>query len=632
MPLFYLSLLLILSSVLQAENLSSLLKNYKTDSDLSKFTKHDSAGLLEVYTRQDLEKMQAHNLHDILQTIPGVYLLRGSNNLTLLTTPSTSRMPLTYARLYVNDHDMSSSSFGSAFMIWGNMPIEYIDHIEIYKATSSLEFGNENAAFIIRLYTKNAKRDSGSKVRLLVDDKGSYDTNIYTASELENDISYFAYANMADTKRKKYHNTYNTQIYTYDSDSNIYNLYGSLQYKKSHLEVGANKKEDNSFIGMGIHKTPDSGELNAHHYYIHFTQEFKNELKLQLSYDNLSYTRNYEDPNSIRIANAPLINSYNISFNDDIYSFTLEKHLHYKQNKLMLGAFYKYKGFDGEGNYHDTNYGYAHQNHFSNALNLYSVYTEDDYDISNTLRIIASLKGDFFRYSKDVKTQNELVARAGIIKQADHLQLKAFYTRGYVPLAFYQIYNPENIPYRANPQLDAPKTNIYTFTMKYKNTGYETSFEVAHMRSSDNLVYDYTTTNGWKNSSQTATKTLYQLNYSYFFNLQNKITLNLTYGDNSRNTDASSPFACLIRSYNTYKKLDFYNEFYYKNSYSYSSYNINASLDWTAAVKYHYSKDISFGLRGENILDQGYKQIYSGVSQKIPVRDQKIWLNMEYLF
>ncbi|QOP44815.1 TonB-dependent receptor plug domain-containing protein [Sulfurimonas paralvinellae] len=631
MPFLYF-LLFILSSILQAEDLSSLLKNYKTDSDLSKFTKHDSAGIVEVYTRQDLEKMQVHNLQDILQTIPGIHLLRATNNLTLLAPSSTSKMPLTYTRLYINDHEMSSSSFGSALLIWGNMPVEYIDHIEVYKATSSLEFGNENAAFIIRLYTKNAKRDSGSKVRLMADNKGSYDTNFYTASEIDNDISYFAYANVADTKRKKYYNIYNGQRYTYDSDTNNYNLYGSLEYKKSHLEVGANQKEDNDFLGRGIHRTPDGGELDAYHYYIHFTQEFENELKLQLSYDRLSYTRNYEDPNGIHIANAPLINSYTLRFNDDIFNICVEKHLDYKHNKVMLGAFYKYKEFAAKGDFHDTTYSYAHKNNFSNGLNLYSIYGEDDYDISNTLRVLASLKGDFFRYNKDIKTQNEFVARAGIIKKLEDLQLKAFYTRGYVPLGFYQIYNPENLPYRANPQIDTPKTDIYTLSMKYKKQNYETSFEVAQMETSNNLVYDYTTTNGWKNVSQTARQTLYQLNYTYFFNLQNKLLINLTYGENNTDIKQSSPFGCLIRSYNAYKKFDFYNEFNYKNGYSYSSYSVDASLDWTAAVKYHHTKDLSFGLRGENILDQGYEQVYSGVSQKFPVRDQKVWLNMEYLF
>jgi iron complex outermembrane receptor protein len=53
---------------------------------------------------------------------------------------------------------MSSSSFGSAFMVWGEMPIEYIDHIEVYKGSSSVEFGNEVASTIIKLYTKKAQR------------------------------------------------------------------------------------------------------------------------------------------------------------------------------------------------------------------------------------------------------------------------------------------------------------------------------------------------------------------------------------------------------------------------------------------------------------------------------------------
>jgi iron complex outermembrane receptor protein len=83
--------------------------------------------------------MQVKTLQDILKIIPGFTLSKTSNNLTSISKPTLPNIDLTALRLYINDHDMSSSSFGSAFMVWGEMPIEYIDHIEVFKVVKQLQ-------------------------------------------------------------------------------------------------------------------------------------------------------------------------------------------------------------------------------------------------------------------------------------------------------------------------------------------------------------------------------------------------------------------------------------------------------------------------------------------------------------
>ncbi len=184
--------LLFFSFAMEAkESLSDLLALYKEKNDLSKITKKEAAGLLNIFTRDDLEKMQARTLMDVLKTLPDIYVGRNYMNLTTLTRPTMQHMPSTAVRLYINDHDMTSASAGSAFLVWGHMSIEYIDHIEVYKATSSIEFGNENALLIVKLYTKSASRENGGKVRLTADNLGSFETDVYYAQQVDDDLSYF---------------------------------------------------------------------------------------------------------------------------------------------------------------------------------------------------------------------------------------------------------------------------------------------------------------------------------------------------------------------------------------------------------------------------------------------------------
>ena len=110
-------------TVFAEENFTSLLNAYKVESDLSHITKRESAGIVDVYTRSDLERMQVKTLQDVLKTIPSIHYTRTQNNLVSILEPTAAHSSLSAVRLYINDHDMSSSSFGSAFLIWGELPI-----------------------------------------------------------------------------------------------------------------------------------------------------------------------------------------------------------------------------------------------------------------------------------------------------------------------------------------------------------------------------------------------------------------------------------------------------------------------------------------------------------------------------
>ena len=69
MKLFF---LLLLSTFLFAKeaDLSQLLQNYASSEALYHKTKIESAGHVIVYSRRDLERMQAYRLSDVLKTIP----------------------------------------------------------------------------------------------------------------------------------------------------------------------------------------------------------------------------------------------------------------------------------------------------------------------------------------------------------------------------------------------------------------------------------------------------------------------------------------------------------------------------------------------------------------------------------
>jgi iron complex outermembrane receptor protein len=631
MRLFLLFFLLLLESLYAKEDLSSLLASYKQESELSKITKKEEAGVIDIYTRHDLEAMQAKTLQDVLRILPGFYLTRTTNNLTSLQKPTLSSVQLTSIRLYINDHDMSSSSFGSAFLVWGELPIEYIDHIEVYKGASSIEFGNETGSIIMKLYTKTPKREEGGKIRLYGDDYGSTNIDTYIASDI-NDFSYFAYANINNINRTKYTQTYQNQNYSLDSDHSGHNFYANLQYQKWILELGAYSKKSDDFLGIGINRTPTGGGLDTYHRYMHLTKKFSNDIKLQFSYDNASYDRIYIDPNGIGIANGPIVNYYHLKFDDEIFSATLEKKIEYNAHSLLFGTFYKKKKFSENGDFSQDSGDYLYINSFDNALDFYSLYSEYTYDYNSNTRLIASLKEDIFRYNKDIPSRSEFTTKLGVIKHIDNFQIKTFLTSSYIPTAFYQLYNPDNTPYKTNPNLDNMHLIIGTLSLKYKKNRHRFKFVIAKNQIKDIIVYNKALPYGYTNSSKTANYLRLEAKYSYIFDINNKFLFDIFKGENNNDIEVSPKYGSIIQLFTKYKKFEIYNELTYKSAYDYYGLSMDASYNYTASVKYHYTKDLSLGVRGENIFDSGYKQAYYGVDYAIPVTDQKIWFNLEYLF
>jgi iron complex outermembrane receptor protein len=157
-------------------------------------------------------------------------------------------------------------------------------------------------------------------------------------------------------------------------------------------------------------------------------------------------------------------------------------------------------------------------------------------------------------------------------------------------------------------------------------------FIIAYTTTYDLVVYNPLSPYGYINSTKPIDYLRYEFKYNYNFDINNKIMFDIFTGDNDKGVQKSPKYGAFIRLFNKYKKFDIYNELYYKSSYSAYGIYMDASFDYTLSIKYHYNKDLSVGLRGENLLNDGFEQAYDGLSYPVSVRDQKIWLNMEYLF
>ena len=604
----------------QEENMNQLLSTYKVEASLGKITKSEAAGFVDVYSREDLEMMQAHTLMDILKQFSIPNISRTSNGLAYFTKPSNMSMPNSAIRLYINDHDMAASTYGSDAVMWADMSLEYIDHIVVYKTSSSVEFGNEPGTVIIKLYTKDAALEQGGKLRTMVDNKGSISLSTYYGETLKNDFSYFVYANGDDIKREKYYN----KGHELNSDTKSENFYSNFSYKNWLVEFSHLKKKTNSFLGLGVEHTPSDGGLDANHDYIHVTKEFQDNYKLQLSYDQLDFDGSYVDNNGINVSSLGLIKNYYTHYKDKVFSAILEKTIQTQNNKLLLGGFYKLKTSDVDGLYDGIS------NSYNNSLNLYSLYAEDSYSINRSTMLVSSLKFDFYRYDKSVQAKNEFIARVGLIKNIDHFQMKVFYTKTYYPIPMAYLYSDNtNIPYKTNEDLDYTEPTLLSLGIRYKNEKHEAYIRYANINVKNKI--SYSPTEGFINIGDKKYNQ-YEFKYIYKFDYFNKISFDIATGDNGESSEFSSKYIGHIIAYNRYGKFDFYNELDYKNGYVLYGVAVGDTYNFTSSIKYHITNDLSGGIKAENIFDNSAEQVYKNMNEPIPVFDRKIWINMEYLF
>ena len=602
-----------------SESMDDLLRAFKSESELSKITKSESAGFLDIYTREELEKMQVRTLMDVLKlfTIPNI--TRTSNNISQFTKPTFPVMPPFAIRLYVNDHDMTSTSFGSALMLWSDMPVEYIDHIEVYKSASSVEFGNEPGSVIIKLYTKKPEREEGGKARLTADQRGSAEADLYYAHTTRDGLSYFFFANADNVNRKTYKNL-NHEL---DSDNHAQSFYANIFKEGWRLEGGSYRKVKDTFLGLGRAYTPNDGEIENRHNYFQLEKKYDNGLNIRAGYDHLDSYEKESDNSGIAAGAAGYVTDYALQLHDKIASLIAEKSFTHTNGKLLVGGFYKFKGLEAEGAFD------SQSTSFSNALHLYSLYMEESYSFNPTTTFIGSFKGDYYRYEKRIEAKKEHILRAGLIKNYGPVQIKAFYTKTYYAVPFLYLYGPDNIPYKVNPELKFPEPTLTSLGVRYKKGRHTVDARMSLITVKNKVLHKrdgtlYNNPKGWYHQ--------YELKYSYNFDARNSLKMDLYMGENASGLTMSPKYGGHIQLFNSFGKIDLYNQIGYRSNCDFYGVDIDPTYDYTASVKYHATKDLSIGFRGENIFGTGYRQSYARLPYSMPIFDRKFWLNLEYLF
>ncbi len=609
----------LLSSVFADESISALLEKYEKVGRLEYKTVQEGEGHVILFSKEDLERMQAYTLKDVLKTIKFYHVYSDRFGRYLFNYSLLFSENVTTVRLFINDHEVSSVSTRTPFSIWDNLPLDNIDHIEIYLGESAIKFGNEYASVLIKLYTKDPTKENVVYTRISKDIKSGYGFSVYDAREIKSDLSYMFMFNISKFDREP--------INDLSRDSQINYGYLQLSYKDIHLESAYMRKQSDAFLGSAIDNRPDYGELDGTHKYLSITTHLLEDksLKLTLSFDDITFD-SYEKNEEGLLSCVP--NPYMIFKNADVkmkeYSSNLflQKEYSFENNRFFISGIYKNRGyrFIKKGQLVDSTpvntQGKATEEYFSLLM-------QGEAKINDNIFFVTGLRYDNYQRPSTYNDIQGFMIKAELVhKLPKNIYYKIFGGSFFVPTSFLEI--------SSNPDLNVQNNKLITLELEKKYEKSDIILAVGYT-SIKNAIYFNTLTFKFENLSEELNFMFYSLYAKLKISDTGKILFDIFKIDPNKNIlPFSSKEGAGLHVFEKIGKVDTYIGIIYRGGYLFGGIDIDDGIDLTAALKYRLNDKVTIGIRGENLLNKALEIPYIGLSRvdTYPSMDRKIYITL----
>ena len=638
-------LTLFTSGALYAENVDSVLQEYSQKNALSQKTIDENKGHLVLYSRDTLEKMHAKTLKDVFKTTPVIY--HHENRYALpdpLTSGAFEPYRSNFIRLYVDDVEVTQGWMGSGLMLYGDVNIDFVDHIEFYFMAPSFETTVEPAYLTVFLYSKDPKRDPGGKLDISGGSRG-YNSQSISYGEQREEFSYMVNLSHTNDKREKVDNGTATPL---SRDFERTQLFAYIKNEEQVFHLQVMKKNTDSLAGMSWDATPLESEMNYLNIHMDYGIDLGDYWRAQVAYDWLKTDMIQADDFPLSWADALGANTFDGEYKNSTYTAELTYKQTIGDNRISAGVKGRYKVLDSF-----TNYGQDALISPFTAEKIASVFFQDQYALSDVQLLTLGISYNFISRNgytlnsiqqstlSSVYTQN--IAQSGKIDDDSLLQLRLgyLYTKdhwNYKTYLYRTQFALEPLVRYLDPltyQNVVPQTTLgITQEVSYTNKKQRIRLLVNIMQDEDSLLQNRI--NGLGGNTKYFTSIL---NYDYDFDMNNKVNVQLYYAhykdifDLDKLEDISGYFSLM----NSYEDFDFYNGLvWHKNSLDWVNY-----FDLTSSVSWNINEDITMTLKGENLLNKAKETSLFRIDpatgnmlsplQVSPI-DQRVILELEYLF
>ena len=607
--------------MVNAENIDNILREYNQKNALSQKTIDENKGHLVLFTREKLEDMRAKTLKDVFSTTPMIYY---HENRYALPDPLTSGAFEPYRsnfiRLYVDGVEITQGWMGSGLMLYGDINIDFVDHIEFYYMTPSFETSVEPAYLTVFLYSKDPKRDPGGKLNLTAGSRG-YNSQSISFGEQKKDLSYMVNFSHTDAKRETIDNGTSTPLSRNFERTQLFS-YIKTEDQVFHLQML--KKNTDSLAGMTWDATPLESKIDYLNLHMDYGIDLSEHWKAQFSYDWLKTDMKHADEYPLIWIDALGSNTFYAQYKNSTYTGELTYKENIGNHRITAGIKSRYKKLDSFKNNGQD----ALVNPFT-AESITAGFFQDQYALSSQELITFGISANHITRNGGIEHDSLLQLRLGYIYTTEHWTYKGYLYRSEFALEPLVRYS-----YFGKYESTKPQTTVGVTQELAYNSGKQNLRLFLHTMQDENSLFE-------DKSSGLGKETRYFtsiLNYDYHFDVDNKMNLQFYYAyyKDIFNLEKLEDISGYFSFANKYENFDFYNGIvWHKNNLNWKNY-----FDLTSSVSLNINADLSLTLKGYNLLNKAKKTsqyiinpINSEVgSLQISPMDQRIMIELEYLF
>lgn len=529
-------------------------------------------------------------------------------------------MPTT--RLYIDNHEVSSTYFGSAFYIYGDMKLGFMDHIEIYQGGNGLDFGIESSLRTIRVYTKTPHRENNTQAKILADNRGSLSESLYSGKEID-DVEYGVYVSGNNNNREDFSYKGNSL----SKSAKKTHVLMTLKTKGFSLLTSRYDSLQDGFAGLGTQKAPKgTNEIDKYHQFIYASYDISDNL---IAYASIDDSISKMEFNELKGYNGGLSSSLDVRWKENVFKAGLKGNKAIASNNLKYGFEYAEKVLKPEvSEYGNLN---TLDVRGPTRININSFYIEDSLRITEASTLTATSKFDYFSNNYKNEAKIEPVFRLAYTYNFDEdYKMKISYNHTYMAPSLYYTttYSGKT---QINPELLPSRYDGFSTEFTKTSDKSQVKLGAIHLEVKDGIYFNPIQVR-YDNSNKNMISTNLYAEYKYSFDLFNSLHLNVYRSVNSENIEYSSAKGATLRVLNTYNKFNFFNELTYHSGYtSVENIKIDAGYDYSLGASYKVNKKLSFDIKGENIFDKAIQTPVVGIGS-VGSMDRVFIIGMEYLF
>jgi vitamin B12 transporter len=612
-------IVVVLSTLLCGSSVEALLQEYDHKNDLSQKTIDENKGHLFLFTRERLEKMHAKTLKDVFKTTPVIYY---HENRYALPDPLSSGTFEAYRsnfiRLYIDGVEITQGWLGSGLVLYGDLNIDFVDHIEFYYAPPSFEVSVEPAYMTIFLYSKDPKRDSGGNLDLIQGSRG-YNSQSISYADVTDNYTYMLNLSHTDAKREKIPNGTNRPL---SRDFKRTQLFASVIGEKQFAHLQIMDKRTDALAGLSLDATPLVSKADFLNLHVDYGLAWSENWKAQFSYDRLMTDLMQQDDLPFLSVGSTPVNRIFLNATNSTYSGELSYKNIWGKNHLSAGIKGRMKKLDTMAIQSVGNVTPAF-----NSETILSAFVQNQYLLND--KALISMGIEYSRIFRNAVVDDEdlMQLRLGYIYHHGKWSYKSYLYRSMFALDPFSRYLGMSLPLNVQAQVTSGITQELSCATEKSHT----RLMLIAMKDQHGLVQNQGTGN---------TKYLFSIvNYDYDFDTDNKVNIqfNYAYYKDIFFFDTLKDYSGYISSFNTYGEFDFYNGVvWHQNSIDHKLY-----MDLTSTVSWNATENLTLTLKGDNLLNKAKRSDLYRMNPmtntplaplSISPIDRRIILELEYMF